>query len=64
MQVATIPESGFLRLKQVLEVFPVSKTHWYEGVKAGKYPAAIKLSPGITVWRASDIRQLIEEAGK
>lgn len=64
MQVIKIPEIGFLRLKQVLEVFPVSKSHWYEGVKAGKYPAAIKLSPGVTAWRASDIRQLIEEAGK
>jgi len=64
MQVVRIPETGFLRLKQVLEVFPVSKSHWYEGCKSGKYPAPIKLSSQITVWRASDIRKLIEEAGK
>lgn len=64
MQVNKIHEAGFLRLKQVLELYPVSKSHWYEGVKAGKYPAAVKLSPGVTAWRAGDILKLIDEAGK
>jgi prophage regulatory protein len=56
-----IPETGFLRLPQVLRVIPVGKTCWWEGVKAGRYPKPIKLSPRCTAWRAEDIRQLIQD---
>lgn len=55
-----IPETGFLRLPQVLEVIPVKKTCWWEGVKSGRYPKAVKLSPRCTAWRAEDIRELIK----
>lgn len=51
-----------LRLKQVLEIYPVSKSHWYEGVQSGKYPQSVKLSDGITAWRESEIQNLIKEA--
>jgi prophage regulatory protein len=64
MQQNQFMEGGFLRLEQVLQLFPVSKSQWWHGVKTGLYPASVKLSPRITVWRASDIRKLIEEAGK
>lgn len=64
MQSTQFPEFGFFRLKQVLEVFPVSKSHWYEGQKAGKYPMPVKLSTGISAYRIQDIRQLVEEFGK
>jgi prophage regulatory protein len=55
-----IPETGFLRLPQVLEVIPVGKTCWWEGVKSGRYPKSVKLSPRCTAWRAEDIRELIK----
>jgi predicted DNA-binding transcriptional regulator AlpA len=58
---ATLPETGFLRLPQVLELIPVSKSTWWAGVKAGRYPAGVKLSSRTTAWRASDIRRLIFE---
>ena len=32
-----IPESGFLRLEQVLKLFPVCKSAWYKGVVEGRY---------------------------
>jgi prophage regulatory protein len=54
-----IPETGFLRLAQVLSVIPVGKTCWWEGVKTGRYPKPVKLSQRCTAWRAEDIRQLI-----
>jgi prophage regulatory protein len=54
-----IPETGFLRLAQVLEVIPVGKTCWWEGVRSGRYPKPIKLSSRCTAWRAEDIRELI-----
>jgi prophage regulatory protein len=60
MNVNTIPETGFLRLNQVLSVIPVSKSTWWEGCKKGRYPKSIKHG-GATFWRAEDIRQLIKE---
>jgi len=56
-----IPSFGFLRLKQVLKVIPVSKSQWWVGVKSGEYPAAIKLSERMTVWCAEDILALVEK---
>lgn len=58
----TLPETGFLRLSSILAPngpIPVSKSTWWEGVKAGRYPQPVKLGPRITVWRAEDIRALI-----
>lgn len=56
----TVPRNGFLRLPQVLRVIPVSKTTWWAGVKSGQFPAAIKLSERVTVWRAEEIWKYIE----
>ena len=55
-----IPETGFLRLTQVLTVIPLGKTCWWEGVKAGRFPKPVKLSARCTAWRAEDIRELIK----
>lgn len=57
---STLPETGFLRLPEVLRFFPVSKSTWWDGVKSGQYPAPIKLSANITAWRAEDIHTLIK----
>jgi len=59
-----LPETGFLRINQVLEFIPIGKSSLWAGVKTGRYPAPIKLSPGTTVWKAEDIRAFIENAGK
>jgi prophage regulatory protein len=45
----------YLRLPQVLERIPVSKSTWWKGVKDGIFPESIKLSPRTTVWLESDI---------
>ncbi len=55
----TIPETGFVRLPQVLAVIPVGKTCWWEGVKTGRYPKPVKLSKRCTAWKAEDIHALI-----
>jgi len=57
---STMPDDGFLRLKQVLRYIPVSKSAWWEGVKTGKYPPAIEIGPRTTAWRVQDIRDLIK----
>ena len=56
-----IPETGFLRLPQVLSVIPLGKTCWWEGVKAGRFPKPVKLTERCTAWRAEDIRELITQ---
>ena len=59
-----------LRLKQIIgdpkanppieAIIPISKSSWWEGVKTGRYPKAIKLGANTTVWREDDIRGLID----
>ncbi len=59
-----IPQTGFLRLPQVLALIPVGKSTWWEGCKTGKFPKPIKLSERTTVWRVEDINAYIAQAGK
>lgn len=61
MQTHDIPETGFLRLPDVLKVFPVSRSTWWQGVKDKRFPQPVKLSPRTTAWRAEDIRELIDQ---
>lgn len=72
-QVATLPETGYVRLPQIIgnpkanppipAIIPVSKSTWWNGVKEGRFPKSVKLGPRTTVWRVEDIRRLIESAG-
>jgi predicted DNA-binding transcriptional regulator AlpA len=59
--VRAIPETGFVRLVQVLAVFPVSKSCWWQGVKSGRFPKPVKLSARCVAWRAEDIHALIKK---
>jgi len=52
---------GYLREQQVLEIIPVSRTMWWEGVRAGRFPKPMKLAPRTTVWRMSQIKALAEK---
>jgi len=61
-----LPETGFLRLPNVLAPngpLPISKSTWWAGIKAGRYPKPVKLGPRITAWKVEDIRALIERLG-
>ena len=65
----TLPETGFLRQRDVLgdrradppiePLIPVSKTTWWAWIAAGKAPRPVKLGPNTTAWRVSDIREFI-----
>jgi prophage regulatory protein len=62
-----IPATGFLRLNQILgdprtgvpALIPISKSSWWAGIKAGRYPKGLKLAPRTTVWPVESIRTLI-----
>ena len=58
-----LPVIGFLRLPQVLEIIPVSKSAWWQGCKDGRFPKPVKLGPKTTAWRAEDITDLIKKIG-
>ena len=69
-----LPQTGYLRLPQIIgdfnaeppipAIIPVSKSTWWAGVKSGRFPKSVKLSPRITAWRVEDIQNLIETAGQ
>ena len=54
-----LPETGFVRLPQILSLIPISRSAWWAGIREGKFPKGIKLGTKTTVWRAEDIRALI-----
>ena len=42
----------------------ISRSGWWKGVKDGKFPPGIKLSPRVTVWKSSEIDSLIASLGR
>ena len=59
-EIQELPQTGLLRVKQVLRFIPVSRSNWWAGVKEGRYPQPVKLSERVTCWRAADIRALVD----
>lgn len=67
-----LSESGYLRLWQIVgrpatkkspaiaALIPISKSTWWAGIHSGRFPQPVKLGKRITVWRAADIRALLE----
>ncbi len=66
----SLPETGYLRIRQIIgdpnanppnpAIIPIAKSTWWEGVKDGRYPKPIKISPRVTVWKVEDIRTFIQ----
>jgi prophage regulatory protein len=50
-----------LRLPEVLRRVPVSRSSWYSGIRAGRYPRPVKLAPRTVAWRETDIDRLCNE---
>ena len=61
----------FLRLKQIIgdpkaeppiqPILPISKSSWWDGVRSGRFPKAVKIGANTTVWREDEIRSLVDE---
>jgi len=56
-----LPETGLLRAKQVHRYFGIGLSTWWLWVKQGRAPQGIRLGSRTTVWRAEDIRSLLDE---
>ena len=59
-EVIASTELGFLRLPKVLEIFPVSKSTWFAGIREGKFPKPVKLTERTSAWLRTDIEALCE----
>jgi predicted DNA-binding transcriptional regulator AlpA len=69
-----LPEAGFLREKQilgnprakppVLPIIPIAHSTWWDWIRQGRAPKPIRLSRGVTVWRAADIRAMLSAEGE
>lgn len=65
-----IPDEGFLKLDQIIgnphtvppipALLPVGESSWWSGVKSGRYPKPVRLSPRSVAWKVRDIRALLE----
>lgn len=51
--------SRLIRLPQVLDMIPVSKSTWWQGVKEGRYPKPVKLGPKTTAWLEIEVKELV-----
>jgi prophage regulatory protein len=52
---------GFLRLPQVLEILPISKSTWWKGIREGRFPKPVKLSARTSAWSRADIDTLCDQ---
>lgn len=50
----------FLSIKDILEIIPISKSTWWEGVRTGRFPKPLRISVRRTVWRKADIDRFLE----
>jgi len=63
-ELQNLPETGLLRVNQILRFIPISRSSWWAGVKSGLYPKPFKLSERTTVWKVADIITLINGGSK
>jgi prophage regulatory protein len=54
-----LPAEGLVRLKTLLPHVAFRKSTLWARVRAGTFPAPIKLGPRITAWRVEDVRAWI-----
>jgi predicted DNA-binding transcriptional regulator AlpA len=72
MQQVNLPETGFVRLRQLLgdrkadpplaPIIPVSKSTLWSWCKTGDFPKPVRLGPGTVAWRVEDIRAFMQAA--
>jgi predicted DNA-binding transcriptional regulator AlpA len=51
---------ALMKLAQVLSHLQISRSSWLEGVRIGRYPAPVRLSPRRVAWRVSDIQAFVD----
>lgn len=57
---SNLPNNAVIRLPDVLRLYPVSKSHWWQGIRDGRYPTPIKLGLRARGWRLGDVLALTQ----
>jgi predicted DNA-binding transcriptional regulator AlpA len=57
-----LPEEAFVRLPVVQLLYACSSASIWRGVKQGRIPAPIKLSPRTTCWNVGELRNALRFA--
>jgi prophage regulatory protein len=58
------PKTGFVRLSQIIGPggpLPISRSSWYAGINAGRYPKQVSLGAKSVGWPVEEINLLIEK---
>ena len=68
-----IPQTGFIRIRTLIgdnkanppipALIPISRSKLWADIKAGTFPAPVKLGKRCTAWKVEDIRRYIESVG-
>lgn len=53
----TFPQTGLVRLPEILKFLSIGKTCWWAGVRDGRFPKPVRLGRA-TAWRADEVRAL------
>lgn len=57
----TLPATGYVRQSNLIPgIVPFSSATLWRKVKAGTFPAPVKLSERVTAWRVEDVRQWMQ----
>lgn len=68
-----LPQTGFIRLSNIIgnpkatppipAITPISRSKLWADIKAGTFPAPVKLGARCVAWKIEDIRRYIESVG-
>jgi predicted DNA-binding transcriptional regulator AlpA len=58
-----LPDAGFVRLPSILAVYSTSRSKLYNDIKAGIFPAPVKLGPRTSAWRVDQVREALARLG-
>lgn len=59
-----LKDLGYLRLKSVLEIIPVSRSTWYLWVQCGIAPQPTSISLRVAAWKVRDIKDILIKMDK
>ena len=65
-----LPDDAFIRVSEIVNpdktqapLLQVSASTWWRWVRAGVAPKPVKLSIGVTAWRAGSLRNFLKSRG-
>lgn len=61
MEHSRLEPGTYVRADQVLAVVPFARATLWRLVKSGQFPAPVKLTPGVTAWKADTVQAWLDE---